>query len=547
MATISPKPFPADGYRKLSAKETIERAKALNCMLPVDNKPTCSGQVHVGIFFDGTGNNKKADYEDLPPKQRKHSNVVKLFHAYPNAPKQGHISYYIPGVGTPFPEIGEKSAASLGSPAAEGGAGRILWGLMQLLNAPYRYVTGYPLFFEADFPRLSNSYGYDFTRRKQLNDWQTELKLKLADKKPLVEQINLSVFGFSRGAAEARVFCNWLMEVCKEEGGGWSFAGIPIRIAFLGIFDTVASVGTANLWGGGLVVGHQSWADNALQIHPAIEKCAHFVAGHEVRATFPLDSVRVKNIYPGNAKEVMYPGSHSDLGGGYAPNALGLIPKPNDSLSIIPGMAMYNEAQKAGVPLIAWKKLLDIYQRDLTASEQTIKAFNAYLKDANTGAGPVEELHERHMALYLSYRFKYRHALKERIFYRRANSKDRGYLETTQKTIYERLKSLGLGDPNAPDFDPRQKAEIAEKLSKAGKQTLASDDIKTQQLYKVAKSININKLTPAIEYLCENYIHDSMAGFIGMKEIPYFGGVVNEYRANGMGIMKFRSVFKGDD
>ncbi len=539
MTTTSPQPFPADGYRKLTAKETMQRAKALNCTIPTDNKATCSGQVHVGIFFDGTGNNLKADYTDLPPEKRKHSNIVRLFHAYPPRPEKGYFRYYIPGVGTPFPEIGESSAAKMGAAAAAGGANRILWGLMQLFNAPHRYVTTRNLFTEAEFPRLVNADGYDFTRRHQLNEWQAQLKASLAGRKPYVEQINLSVFGFSRGAAEARVFCNWLFEVCTQEGGGWTLAGIPIRIQFLGIFDTVASVGAANLWGGNIVVGHQSWADNALQIHPAIERCVHFVAGHEVRATFPLDSVRVKNSYPGNAMEVMYPGAHSDLGGGYAPNALGLIPKPNESISIIPGVTMYHEARKAGVPLTVWDKLLKNDKDDLTPSEQTINAFNAYLKDANAGAGSVEQMHQKHMALYFSYRFKYRNTLKERMFYQRASNKDKNYLDTTQKTMHKRLLSLGMGDPNAADFDPRKKAEIAEKLAKVSQRTLANEDIENRQLYKVAASIDVSKLTPAIESMLENYVHDSMAGFIDMK--------MNEYALNGMGIMKFRHIFKGDD
>jgi hypothetical protein len=66
MTTISPSPFPAYGVRKLSVKEALQRVKALSCTLPKDNRPTCSGQVFVGLFFDGTGNNMKLDYE-VPP------------------------------------------------------------------------------------------------------------------------------------------------------------------------------------------------------------------------------------------------------------------------------------------------------------------------------------------------------------------------------------------------------------------------------------------------------------------------------------------------
>ncbi|MCE1208761.1 MAG: DUF2235 domain-containing protein, partial [Spirochaetia bacterium] len=109
----------------------------------------------------------------------------------------------------------------------------------------------------------------------------------------------------------------------------------------------VASVGAANLSDTGVLAGHQGWADNTLEIHPAVEQCVHFVAGHEVRACFPLDSVRVKSEYPANAMEVMHPGAHSDVGGGYAPSALGVSPSQDSFMSIIPGVNMYHEAKRA--------------------------------------------------------------------------------------------------------------------------------------------------------------------------------------------------------
>ena len=63
------------------------------------------------------------------------------------------------------------------------------------------------------------------------------------------------MFGFSRGAAQARVFCNWLTDALDSDS---SLCGIPLQVDFLGIFDTVASVGLAN---SSLVFdGHGGWA-----------------------------------------------------------------------------------------------------------------------------------------------------------------------------------------------------------------------------------------------------------------------------------------------
>lgn len=51
--------------------------------------------------------------------------------------------------------------------------------------------------------------------------------------------VTLSVFGFPRGAAEAAAFCH-MFDDLRTEG---SLARIPTEICFLGVFDTVASVG----------------------------------------------------------------------------------------------------------------------------------------------------------------------------------------------------------------------------------------------------------------------------------------------------------------
>lgn len=561
MTTISPAPFPESGSRKLSPKETMQRAKAVSCTLPTGKRPSCSGQVFVGLFFDGTDNNLERDYDGLPPERRRHSNVVKLFHTHVNEPNNGYFSIYIPGVGTKFPEIGDSGASwesAAGSAAAWKGEDRIIWGLIQVLNAPHRFACdGAYLIPDGQAKTIvSNTASAtepNAMRRVILNTWLDKLAGVLKSRTPKVEQINLSVFGFSRGAAEARACVNWLFDVCKPAGGGWTLAGIPIRVQFLGIFDTVASVGLANLFDGGALAGHQGWADNTQEIHPAVERCVHYVAGHEVRACFPLDSVRVKSTYPANAIEVMYPGSHSDLGGGYAPNDLGISPKPEDAMAIIPGVNMYHEARASGVPLIPMGRLDKEFKDDLRPSESTVLAFNAYLRAAGIGGGPVEEMGRRHMGLYFSYRFKHRTDFFQRTPYASASPKDRDYLKKTQVCLIERLSSLKIaarediakgpltptakleGKPAmAPDFDPPKVADRYETFWNGQKLSLEA-----RQAVAVAKSINVGSVKPEIEQFFDHYLHDSVAGFIGKN--------MNEYAFNGMGLAKFRTVFKGND
>lgn len=556
MATISPSAFPESGQRKLTAKETLQSAKAMACTLSGTNTPSCSGQVHVGIFFDGTGNNLEEDYNNQPIEKRKHSNVVRLFHVFRNDPLKGYQRIYVPGVGTAFPEIGDDGRylfVNTGAAMGEMGGHRIIWGLLQLLNAPHQYVSNLAQLIsdaqaKAICGALAGIGSLDAQRRSALKYWQKKLAEVLKRSKPAVEQINVSVFGFSRGAAEARVFVNWLFEVCTQENGGWTFAGVPIRLQFLGIFDTVASVGAANLSDSGFLAGHQGWADNTLEIHPAVEQCVHYVAGHEVRACFPLDSVRVKSSYPANATEVMYPGSHSDVGGGYAPHDLGVSPAPSSFMSMVPGRNMYEEALKAGVPLLKFSQLAERFKRDLSPSDTTIRDFNAYLKAAKISSGPVEDLGRKHMAYYFSYRFKHRAAFYKRSPYATAPAKDQGYLKTTQESFIARLSSLtpylDLSKPRLtrskvamePEFDPVKSAELHESMLKAAGLPMSLAD---KHAIAVAKRIDVNSVTADMENFFDKYIHDSMAGFIDMG--------MNEYKFNGIGLTKFRTVFKGND
>jgi hypothetical protein len=63
----------------------------------------------------------------------------------------------------------------------------------------------------------------------------------------------------------------------------------------------------------------------------------------------------------------------------------------------------------------------------------------------------------------------------------------------------------------------------------------------------MADAINTEKLNPTIEEFLGNYVHDSMAGFIEMGEKIPGGFWTNEYEINGLGILKFRKIFKGND
>ncbi|MTD33073.1 phospholipase effector Tle1 domain-containing protein [Paludibacterium denitrificans] len=93
---------------------------------------------------------------------------------------------------------------------------------------------------------------------------------------------------------------------------GNNFFDIPLTVEFLGVFDTVASVGVTELFPG--AQGHIDWADGTMQL-PArswIKCCAHLVSAHEQRLCFPMDSVgtTTDGAYPSCVKgEWVYPRS----------------------------------------------------------------------------------------------------------------------------------------------------------------------------------------------------------------------------------------------
>ncbi len=99
------------------------------------------------------------------------------------------------------------------------------------------------------------------------------------------------LFGFSRGALLARHFAAWLDK-------------LGVSVAYLGLWDTVdATVGL----------------DVAAECPPNVAKARHAVARDETRKFFgyvPLRGDKKRVV------EMLFPGSHSDVGGLYEDNRL---------------------------------------------------------------------------------------------------------------------------------------------------------------------------------------------------------------------------------
>lgn len=417
-----------DNYKK-QIKEADDFRNQLSASVGRRVGSVCSQSLHISLFFDGTGNNEENDTNIAKPSHP--TNIAKLFHASyqgPEAESKGYFSYYIPGVGTPFPKIGEFDYSMAGLTFATGGENRINWALLRLIDALSYAID--PIHKRLDdtvaASQLPGMVAHlpltgEVPRRIAFNKLLAPLRSKIKEAKPHLLSIKLFIYGFSRGAAEARAFVNWLTELFETPSGAsrpeMTILGLPLSIEFLGILDTVPSVGLAHMGPGS--AGHMGWADGTQQLpderrFPGLIKCCrHFIAAHEQRLCFPLDSVRRPDgSYPANTQEVVYPGMHSDVGGGYPPGdqgkACGAV---GELLSQIVLHDMYAAAFDAGAPLAVVPKsvtplIKDIQpirmmtgavQDEFDFSPALIKRFNIWRKtllNTSTQGGDAEETPE---------------------------------------------------------------------------------------------------------------------------------------------------------
>ena len=394
-------------YRKQTAEENLFR-QGVNAKGQKRHSDCCHS-LHISLFFDGTNNNDSNDTKNNYP-----SNIAKLYHASiqdDDANGKGYFSYYMPGVGTPFPEIGELDYNADGLKYATGGEDRINWALVSLANALSIALAKTPLSQERRTKAveamstwkapLMSAFGTR-KRRAVMEGLLNPLKISTERARPRVLGVKLFIYGFSRGSAEARTFVTWLSELFDTPQGAeqpaQSLIGLPVSVEFLGGLDTVASVGIAHA--APFFAGHMDWADDTqllpdAQRFPNLVKCCrHFIAGFEQRSCFPLDSIRNEDgHYPADTYEVVYPGVHSDVGGGYPKNDQGKARNGTDELvSQIVLHDLYAAAFSAGAPLQVpeavlpktlltqklWRVMDPATDREFGLSEALIERFNAW-------------------------------------------------------------------------------------------------------------------------------------------------------------------------
>lgn len=510
----------------------------------------CETALSVGLFFDGTNNNMVRDEPNLA-----HTNIARLFSAYCHDPATGNFSHYVPGVGTKFREIGENEESKFNAGCAFGCEGRVIFGLLSLFNALHFRRLNVNMFdektvlalcrnslsvrdgedreklakFGVQSGLLQTNVGSNSIRRDFLTRQAGYLEANLNEGKPRVVECFVDVFGFSRGAAEARVFCSWLDELLV----GGRLAGVPLRFRFLGIFDTVASAG---FWSGlsSLVTnstgGHGAWASaDSLRVPVSVKNCVHMIAMHELRRNFPLDEIGVDGkLQPGWVQHA-YPGAHSDVGGGYRPGELGIsVESDTLKLSQIPLNHMLDCAIAAGVPLERPTSTSKSYNT-FAVHPDLAKAYADFLKQATPAPRPIYEW----LQPYLNWRWQVRDQFHLTTQVKRASPAEREILIAFNKSLIN--DAAAMARSGSMSISERTFAIFKDVLNTGARRDLATTSALEPEARQVLAQAQQAKPTPpSFAALFDGFVHDSLAGF-------------NSPACEMTGYWRYRRVFLGSD
>lgn len=514
------------------------------------NFKKCEMRLNFGIFFDGTDNNKERDSPNLCD-----TNIVRLYNAYNGDEGIGFQRIYVPGPGTPFPEIGEYDESKFGTGCAFGCEGRVIFALLEIFNY-LQLISEKGVTFNKDVvlalcrngPNVSNFSDYKHLalvganggllqpnigngshRREFLMRQAGRLKTEISDSKPRVVECFIDVFGFSRGAAQARVFCNWLNELLIDG----CLAGIPLRFRFVGIIDTVASAGFWASMVAGLTnstTTRGAWASaDALSIPASIQNCVHMVAMHELRRNFALDAIGVNGKLQPGCFQFAYPGSHSDVGGGYRPGELGLaVGDDSQKLSQIPLNHMLDCAIAAGAPLTRPAALPGSFN-PFAIHPDLAKAFEDFISQATLAPRPMYEW----LQPYLNWRWQVRDRFHTANQVKRANQADKEILLTFNKSLISDASAMTR--TAGMDFATRAWGVLKDTLFAGARKDLVTTSLLEPEARSVLALAQKSAPTPAsFTVMFDDFVHDSLAGF-------------NRPALEMPGYWRYRRVFLGTD
>ncbi len=562
--------------------DTIEFYKSRESPPFGNPSASCDTNLFFGFFHDGTRNNYGRSIKD---KDHTQSNVARLYSCFPGKGIRGVIPgepewehrpdqfkhffrVYTPGVGSAFDLVddsGKGKDETLGAAMAYKGEPRIIWTLLQAINNLHRYFKDESLIPPDEAKQLYRKISLnrntlecmadapperfdDVNRREHfaarlefaglLQRLHKALEFHMPGKdscRPrntdpgIVKQIYVSVFGFSRGAAAARAFANWLVALCKLDAellgkSGTTLGGFPVNFDFLGLFDTVASVGLANTLN--TADGHWGWADAevSLRVPKEFVQCLHLVSGHEIRRSFPLDSISDGGFLGSGRTEVVYPGVHSDVGGGYLPKeqGKGKDVTGKDLLSRLPLAHMYRAARLAGVPLKLELVEQQSVKDDFRIDPGTLAAFNRYLSHATVKSGELTDIMREQCKFQILWRLLRRQGgpspLEKIKSYGDAPQVDKNDLRganeefTEEIAEYERWRD-GYLNPAPAEWDAHGRTQEQRRPEEIARRAPGFKDRREEEWKEISRFWGRETLPDDVVRFFDDFVHDSRAWF----------------------------------
>ena len=329
----------------------------------------CQKQLWLSLFFD----------EPLHDAEEEKgteiiTNIGKLFYAHePKNSGRGIYPLYYSGLGTAFKgdsAVSKRTAQTTAKEEAEKAALDKLSGIgkgedLASLN-PKNWGTDLLGLIAKLAIEAGPARDAPIVSQVTLSGVKTRIDNALAKTAEIVKdqtiritRIHVAVFGAGMGGALARLFINKLRGQCRKDGDTLYYptaqGEAALELRFLGLLDCVsatmddnpATSFVASKFSGGFATLR---VDGPMGIARAVAETVHYVAGHEVRLTRRVDSVRKAE---GSYSEVVLPGSHEDIVGGYANQVRG---RSNQLARLALGK-LHSKAYAAGVPIWSMEKL----------------------------------------------------------------------------------------------------------------------------------------------------------------------------------------------
>ncbi|MBR8062445.1 DUF2235 domain-containing protein [Burkholderia ambifaria] len=353
-----------------------------------------------------------------------------------------------------------------------------------------------------------------------------------------IKRIRVAVFGYDRGGILARKFANELVgKVCKQEGGKVTYDGIPVEFDFMGLFDCVATSYADSIFtkvvapvlgvvpaegkaisfsikGLGMFLSLSKQTLGEYDLQKEFKSIVHHVAATELRFYKNLDSPR-KSPDHANLLEIVYPGSQSDVGGGFREGD----DQRSAELARVSARNMLDRAWAAGVPLkplsqlrqtnprvareFDFQKTVNVNGKNLTVND-LFAAYTAMLPKSN---GPLETHFLEHQKLFVSWA---RHVHDRTAHESIGNNL---FINTVDANVYNAVFPHGGGLPNYEGRDWYYKSQ--DPTSKVPQLTFGErrtvDDISDKTVRALATAwVHPPKLSPEVIAFFDNFVHNTI-------------------------------------